>query len=195
MLPGFVAILALSFVYTALGDVAIVEGLFFGLKAAVLAVVLEALARIGVRVLKNYVMGAIAALSFASIFFFNAPFPAIVGVAGTASSAPGVRRTLRVVVTGFLAWIAPIGTIAWLPGPSSVYAQEGFFFSEAAVAARLGSADRASHRRACRGRRAIVAACARDSGGACGSSCRRGLPFVDVNRGVQHRSRQRNCSL
>jgi chromate transporter len=78
VLPGFVAILALSFVYTALGDVAIVEGLFFGLKAAVLAVVLEALARIGVRVLKNYVMGAIAALSFASIFFFNAPFPAIV---------------------------------------------------------------------------------------------------------------------
>ncbi|MDO9489153.1 MAG: chromate transporter, partial [Sphingomonadaceae bacterium] len=61
VLPGFVAILALSYVYALLGNVPIVEGLFFGLKAAVLAVVVQAVVRVGSRALRNNIMRGIAA--------------------------------------------------------------------------------------------------------------------------------------
>jgi chromate transporter len=82
ILPGFLSILALSYVYVLLGNVPLVEGLFFGLKAAVLAIVLHAVQRIGKRALKNNVMLAIAAASFVAIFFLGAPFPLIVLAAG-----------------------------------------------------------------------------------------------------------------
>src|SRR5437879_301707 len=78
VLPGIVAIMALSYVYAAFGNVPVVAALFFGLKAAVLAIVLEAVFRIGKRALKNNVMIAIATLAFIGIFFFNVPFPIIV---------------------------------------------------------------------------------------------------------------------
>ena len=78
VLPGIVAIMALSYVYAAWGNVPIVVALFFGLKAAVLAIVLEAVFRIGKRALKNRVMIAIAAVAFIAIFFFDVPFPVIV---------------------------------------------------------------------------------------------------------------------
>src|SRR5437016_2740 len=78
ILPGIVAIMALSYVYAGWGNVPIIAALFFGLKAAVLAIVLEAGIRIGKRALKNQVMVALAALAFVGIFFFNLPFPLIV---------------------------------------------------------------------------------------------------------------------
>ncbi|WP_099868086.1 chromate efflux transporter [Pararhizobium haloflavum] len=82
ILPGFLSILALSFAYVIYGDVDLVEGLFFGLKAAVLAVVLQAMLRIGGRVLKNPAMVAIAIVAFVAIFAFNIPFPVIILIAG-----------------------------------------------------------------------------------------------------------------
>ncbi|VWX54035.1 chromate efflux transporter [Novosphingobium sp. 9U] len=82
VLPGFLAILALSYIYVLLGHVPLVEGLFFGLKAAVLAVVLQAVVRVGSRALKNNALRAIAAAAFVAIFFLNAPFPLIVLLAG-----------------------------------------------------------------------------------------------------------------
>lgn len=82
VLPGLVAIMALSLVYAAWGQVGIVAALFFGLKAAVLAVVVEAVWRIGKRALRNRVMLGIAAASFLAIFVFHVPFPAIVLAAG-----------------------------------------------------------------------------------------------------------------
>ncbi len=82
VLPGLVSIMALSFVYVAFGNVGIVAGLFFGLKAAVLAIVLEAVNRIGRRALRNRTAVAIAAAAFAAIFLFDVPFPAIVLGAG-----------------------------------------------------------------------------------------------------------------
>ena len=78
VLPGFLAIMALCLVYAAFGQVGIVQALFFGLKAAVLAIVLEAVVRIGRRALKNRVMVGIAAAAFVAIFFFDVPFPLIV---------------------------------------------------------------------------------------------------------------------
>ncbi len=82
ILPGFVSILVLSILYAGFQDVVFVQGLFFGLKPAVMAVVVEAVIRIGRRVLKNEVMIALAALSFIAIFFLNLPFPLIVLGAG-----------------------------------------------------------------------------------------------------------------
>ncbi|KEC73676.1 UNVERIFIED_ORG: chromate transporter [Rhizobium esperanzae] len=82
VLPGFLSILCLSYIYAAYGNVGIVAGLFFGLKAAVLAVVVQAVIRIGGRALRNKVMVAIAAVAFVAIFFLHVPFPLIVLAAG-----------------------------------------------------------------------------------------------------------------
>ncbi len=81
VLPGFVAIMALSWIYAIFGNAGIVQSLFFGLKAAVLAIVLEAVMRIGRRALRNAVMVALAAAAFIAIFVFRLPFPLIVLVA------------------------------------------------------------------------------------------------------------------
>ncbi|WP_423605228.1 chromate efflux transporter [Sphingomonas sp. MS122] len=78
VLPGFLAILALSYIYVLFGNVPMVEGLFFGLKAAVLAVVVQAVVRVGSRALRNNVMRGMAAAAFFAIFFLDAPFPLIV---------------------------------------------------------------------------------------------------------------------
>src|SRR3989440_2065360 len=78
IVPGILSIMALSYVYAGWGRVPMVQALFFGLKAAVLAIVLEAVVRIGRRALKNRVMIALAAAAFLGIFFFAVPFPVIV---------------------------------------------------------------------------------------------------------------------
>jgi chromate transporter len=78
IVPGIVSILALSYIYAGWGRVPVIQALFFGLKAAVLAIVLEAVVRIGRRALKNQVMIALAAAAFIGIFFFSVPFPLIV---------------------------------------------------------------------------------------------------------------------
>ena len=83
ILPGFIAMMVLSWVYAVYGDVPVVTALFFGLKAAVLAIVLQAVFRIGKRALKNKVMLGLAAASFLAIFLFDAPFPLIVALAAT----------------------------------------------------------------------------------------------------------------
>ena len=83
VLPGFVAILALSVVYTVLHDVGPVEAVFFGVKAAVLGVVVEAVIRIGKRVLKNSLMLGVAVAAFVAIFFLSVSFPLI--IAGAAA--------------------------------------------------------------------------------------------------------------
>jgi chromate transporter len=82
VLPGFVSIMVLSWIYAAFGQVGAVAGFFFGLKAAVLAIVLEAVVRIGKRALRNNIMIALAAVAFVAIFFFRVPFPAVILAAG-----------------------------------------------------------------------------------------------------------------
>jgi chromate transporter len=78
ILPGAVAIMTLSYVYAAWGSVPIVVALFFGLKAAVLAIVVEAVFRIGRRALRNQVLIGLAAAAFVGIFFLSVPFPVII---------------------------------------------------------------------------------------------------------------------
>src|SRR5262244_1662757 len=78
VVPGIVAIMALSYIYAAYGNVPFVVALFFGLKAAVLAIVVEAIVRIGKRSLKNRAMVSLAAAAFVGIFFLAIPFPVII---------------------------------------------------------------------------------------------------------------------
>jgi chromate transporter len=78
ILPGAIAIMALSYIYAGLGKVGLVSALFFGLRAAVLAIVLDAVLRIGRRALKNPALVALAALAFVGIFFLALPFPVII---------------------------------------------------------------------------------------------------------------------
>jgi chromate transporter len=82
ILPGIIAIMGLSYIYAAYGNVGLIEALFFGLKAAVLAIVIQALFRIGKRALRNRIMIALAAIAFVTIFFFAVPFPIIIIAAG-----------------------------------------------------------------------------------------------------------------
>jgi chromate transporter len=82
VLPGIISIMALSYLYAAFGNVPAIAAFFFGLKAAVLAIVLQAVYRLGGRALKGWPMLALAALAFVGIFFFAVPFPLIVLAAG-----------------------------------------------------------------------------------------------------------------
>ncbi len=82
ILPGAVSIMALSWIYALYGNLEVVSALFFGLKCAVLAVVLQAVVRIGGRALRNAVMRAIAAIAFVLIYFIGVPFPVIILGAG-----------------------------------------------------------------------------------------------------------------
>ena len=116
VVPGIIAIMALSYVYAGYGNVPAIAALFFGLKAAVLAIVLEAVARIGKRSLKNNVMRALAAAAFVGIFFFNIPFPiiilgaALIGFVGASTGATafqlkgGMAAARRMVAWSTASW-------------------------------------------------------------------------------------------
>ena len=93
ILPGLVSIMALSLCYVCFQQVFLIQGLFLGLKPAVMAIVIEAVLRIGKRVLKNRTMTAISLLSFIALFFFHVPFPVLILTAGVAGYVGG--------------WIAP----------------------------------------------------------------------------------------
>jgi chromate transporter len=94
VLPGFLAIMVLSWLYALYGNLGAIEALFVGLKAAVLAVVFSAVQRIGSKALKNPAMWAVAISAFVAIFFLDVPFPVIILVAaviGYTGSRAGVR--------------------------------------------------------------------------------------------------------
>ncbi|MER9299301.1 chromate efflux transporter [Mesorhizobium sp. M0621] len=82
VVPGALVMLLLSSFYVLYGDMPLVAALFFGVKAAVLAIVIEAVIRIGRRALKNRVMVSIAVAAFIAIYALNVPFPLIVLLAG-----------------------------------------------------------------------------------------------------------------
>jgi len=81
VLPSLLILVALSWMYIAFGNLPLVAGLFYGIKPAVTAIVLQAAHRIGSRALKNNTLWAIAAASFVAIFALNLPFPAIIATA------------------------------------------------------------------------------------------------------------------
>lgn len=89
VLPSLAILIALSWVYIAFGDTPLVAGLFYGIKPAVVAIVLHAAWRIGTRTLHNAWLWVIALAAFVALFAFNAPFPLIVLAAALAGIAGG----------------------------------------------------------------------------------------------------------
>jgi chromate transporter len=82
VLPGYIALMALSAIYAQWGATTVVTAIFAGLAPAVLAIVTQAVLRIGKRALRNKVLVVIAVTSFLALFAFNVPFPVVIGVAG-----------------------------------------------------------------------------------------------------------------
>ncbi|MFM9849532.1 MAG: chromate efflux transporter [Hyphomicrobiaceae bacterium] len=148
VLPGALVVLVLSLLYAALGKLPIAEALLTGVKAAVLAIVVEALLRIARRGLKARADQLLAAAAFVAIFFFGVPFPLIVLAAaifgfmrngGTSAAvlepAPQVpmRQTVTTAGLWLAIWIVPLLGIAVWFGSGHVLAQIGLFFSKLAV--------------------------------------------------------------
>jgi chromate transporter len=147
VLPGALVVLVLSMIYAAFGQVPLVAALFFGVKAAVLAIVIEALLRVARRALKHMSDWWIAAAAFAALYVFQIPFPliilvaAVIGFLRTAASAPPAlattpiswRRTLATVALWLAVWLIPLALIIVGFGATHVFAQTGLFFSKLAV--------------------------------------------------------------
>ncbi|GAB6985740.1 chromate efflux transporter [Nocardioides pyridinolyticus] len=92
VIPGFVTILALSWVYVAHGDSAVVTGLLLGLAAAVLPIVVQAVLRVGSRAIRNRVLLGLAGGAFLALAVLAVPFPLVVMLAGVAGWLLGRRR-------------------------------------------------------------------------------------------------------
>lgn len=154
ILPGAAAIMALSWLYVLLGDVSIVEGLFFGLKAAVIAIVLQAMIRIAGRALRGHLHVMLAVGGFVVLFAFSLPFPLVVLGAGVigyvmsrwftqassdAAELPVSERvvvragTRRAALTCLLLWGLTVALLFALLGGDSVFTQIATFFSTMAV--------------------------------------------------------------
>ncbi len=156
VLPGAFVMLGLSLLYAYGQGVSAVDGALFGIKAAVLVIVVEALVRIGRRALKSWLLVGLAALAFVGIFFFDLPFPLIVGAAALAgyvvaqsrpdliglTATPGTvldhgtgrwRHFAIALIVGLAIWWAPIALAALTLGPDHVLVAIGLFFSKLAV--------------------------------------------------------------
>ncbi len=150
VLPGAAVILALSTFYAAFGNVPLVEALFLGVKAAVLAIVVEALLRIARRSLADRTAWLIAGAAFAAIYFAAVPFPLIVIAAavlgflrGAGSATPPLApgndarvtpaQTLRTAAVWLAIWVLPLAAVALIFGGTHVLSQLAVFFSKLAL--------------------------------------------------------------
>lgn len=156
ILPGVLVMLGLSLLYALGRGISIVDGALFGIKAAVLVIVIEALVRIGKRALKTPLLLSLAAAAFVGIFFLELPFPLIIaaaalvgyvvarqtpaqlGLAGKAERvsppAPNRWRHFAIAsVVGLIVWWAPVALAAITFGDKNVLVSIGLFFSKLAV--------------------------------------------------------------
>ncbi|MEO8020062.1 MAG: chromate efflux transporter [Pseudomonadota bacterium] len=159
VLPGFIAIMALSIAYVLWQQHPLMLGLFLGLKAAVIALVIQALLRIGQRALRSAAARSVAVLAFVAIALLHLPFPLIVlgagalgylraragrgtfatpeATAGSDATRPPIPgspwRTVKLLALWLPLWLVPVGLCAWLLGRESVFTQLGVFFSKMAV--------------------------------------------------------------
>jgi len=156
VLPGAFVMLALSLLYAFGREVPLIDGALFGIKAAVLVIVVEALIRIGRRALKTHLLLGLAAAAFVGIFFLALPFPLIVagaaligylvsrrapgqlGLTGKAVEVPPPapdrwRQFATASLVGLLVWWAPVAIAALILGPQHVLVSIGVFFSKLAV--------------------------------------------------------------
>jgi chromate transporter len=159
VLPGFCVIVGLSIAYALSGTSPFAAGLFFGLKAAVLAILLQAVLRLSRRALTSDHLRAAAALAFLALFVFGLPFPLVVigagaagwmlvrsgklralaedaeedGAEGGAPPVPARGRPLLILTVGCGLWIAPVLVLIPVFGADTTYTAVAFFFSKMAV--------------------------------------------------------------
>ena len=161
VLPGVVALLALSAIYVAFGTTTAVVAVLAGVAPAVLAIVVQAVARVGRRALSSPSLVVLAVAAFLALAVFGVPFPVVVGVAAllgwrlrpvakppvsAADAAPPLvpddalhadrptgRRAARVLAVGLALWAAPLVAAAVLTGTGSVFTEQGLFFSGTAL--------------------------------------------------------------
>ncbi|PTR05805.1 MULTISPECIES: chromate efflux transporter [unclassified Novosphingobium] len=155
VLPGALVILALSMLYGAAAHLAWFAALFLGIKAAVLAIVVQAVLRLAGRALGTSFRKGAAAVSFLALFLFNAPFPlvvigaglvgwatarwrpALLGLKGSSSAALSSPRpwgySLKAVLIGATVWATPMVAVLALLGRDHVLWRVGVFFSKLAV--------------------------------------------------------------
>ncbi len=146
VIPGALVVLALSIVYAAFGNVPLVAALLFGIKAAVLAIVVEALLRVSHRALRHASDWWIAGLAFLALYVFDLPFPVVIIAAGifgyfrmkgTASAGPlATAAPTGMIATAFLwlaLWLVPVAAIILVFGMDHVFSQIALFFSKLAV--------------------------------------------------------------
>ena len=147
VLPGALVMLAVSLLYVLGRGIPAVEGALFGIKAAVLVIVVEALIRIGRRALKSRLLVGLAGLAFIGIFFLDLPFPLIVAAAAaigfftTQGQTGGAGQPLpgrwgqfaRATVVGLGLWFAPVALVVLALGTSHVLFDIAAFFSKLAV--------------------------------------------------------------
>ena len=156
LLPGALVLMTLSTIYLLTGEVTVVQGLLFGLKAAVLAVVLEALIKVSKRALRNRWMVGVAVAAFVSIAFLHLPFPVVVLAAavlgavghflagGNASGNADIAapltempewtrsswsRFIMTTATWLAIWLGPLVLLHVFLGGGHVFSQEATFFS------------------------------------------------------------------
>jgi chromate transporter len=147
VLPGALVMLAFSLLYVLGRGVPVVDGALFGIKAAVLVIVVEALLRIGRRSLRSRLMVGLAGAAFIAIFFLDLPFPLIVAIAAAIGyfttprvagavppTPPGQWRYAgKAAAIGAALWWAPVVLAAGALGPAHVFTDIGLFFSKLAV--------------------------------------------------------------
>jgi chromate transporter len=156
VLPGAFVMLGLSLLYALGRGVGVIDGALFGIKAAVLVIVVEALIRIGRRSLKSGLLAALAGAGFVGIFFFALPFPLIViaaaligfavargypkqlalpkdGVRTEKAAAGALRQSLTATVVGLVLWWTPVALAVLVLGSGHVLVAIGVFFSKLAV--------------------------------------------------------------
>ena len=147
VLPGALVVLILSMIYAAFGQVPFVAALFFGIKAAVLAIVIEALLRVARRALKFASDWWIAAAAFLALYVLQIPFPliilaaAIIGFFRATAPAEATakvvavdwRSTLATTSLWLALWLVPLALIIVGFGWDHVFAQTALFFSKLAI--------------------------------------------------------------
>lgn len=151
VLPGALVVLGLSWLYAAHAQSAFVSAVFYGVKAAVLAFIIDALIRIGRRALKSRADVAIAAAAFGGLYLFGIPFPLIILAAaisglwlpanpapsmpplGESSSGSSVAGALKAAALWGALWLAPVALLFMVAGPDHVLTEVGMLFSRLAV--------------------------------------------------------------
>jgi chromate transporter len=149
VIPGAIIVFALSWFYVLHGTTPLVTALFVGVKAAVVAFIIDAMIRIGRRALKTSADALVALAAFTALYLFGLPFPIVIiaaalfgivaSLGGANAPAPAPMQTpstVKAFAAAFLwatLWLAPVAAVMAVYGPRHVLSEIGLLFSQLAV--------------------------------------------------------------